>query len=152
MKERYLKKSVIKQLKQTPEDFDNGIGPSKKKKKPLDITDEIKQFLSQEITLDTIKRILIRLHGPFPEEMLNKSTIRIVGLPWYNGRFREVNSFVIYITTHKTFYSYYLGCFTFVDLCYFGIKDLENSDLKSTLSHQLRDWLIQNFDKVRIIE
>ena len=69
------------------------VAPRKKKEKKDDLTDEIRKFLSEPITLETIKKILLRTLGPISDFDLKTSKILIYGIPDISHK--DWNSFII---------------------------------------------------------
>lgn len=151
MKEKY-KKKLKKPIDIEKESAGSPVAPIGKKEKKLDLTDEIKKFLTEPITLESIKRILLRLKGPVSEQDVMKSKINIYGFPTNRHGKRYVYDFLIMIETKNWTTKYFIGPMMFAYLNFFDSEKVDNSILKQNLCHALRNWLHNNLDKVRVIE
>lgn len=152
MKDKNKKKITKKSIDIESEFIGKPVNPKNKKEKKDDLTDEIKKFLSEPITLDSIKRIMLRLKGPISEYELSRSKIFIYGIPKVSDSQPSVSEFLIRIQTHKWSYNYYLGWFCLCELNAFSIKKIDESNLKEDLAYHLRKWIRNNLDKVNILK
>lgn len=116
-----------------------------KKEKKLTLTDEINLFLSKEITLNSLKHILIRLQGPESNENIEKSDIKIVAMLDEKGHLANYRRycFLIFIPIYKKFpVKYYLESYSFTEFSTFGKTiDICTSLLKNKLQHEIYLWL-----------
>jgi|SRR6187551_3372356 len=112
------------------------IGPLRKKEKKLDITEEIKSFLDDDINLEKIKRIILRLEGPVTSSEVEKCRIKALKV--------SKHGYFITINQKGIDRDIYMNSIRFVHLTFFGEKDLVTSKLKSDLKHKIYEWLREN--------
>lgn len=151
MKDKNKKKIVKKSIDIESEFIGKPVGPHKEKEKKSDLTDDIKKFLNEPITLDSIKRIMLRLRGPISEHELQRSKIFIYGIPTIGYTGKNVSQFLIKVDTHKHSYIYFLGWLCFHSLDCFSIERIDQSRLKQDLAHALRNWIDKNLDKITVL-
>lgn len=119
------------------------VYPPCKKEKVLDLTDEIKFFLKNDVTPLSIKRILLRLNGPINDHKLEKSVLTITKISKWG--------YFILLTSKGHEYEYYICAMTFIELGFWRSENILTSRLKSDLRHKIYNWLeIQN--KIKEIE
>lgn len=152
MKEKYRRKDVKKLIKAKNDDIDKGVGVTNKKEKHLDLTDEIKIFLREDITLDSIKKILLRLHGPVSVYQMSKSKLTVISLKRFLSDSYIFHDYIFHLNCANRTYNFFLGAFVFVTLDHFFAEKIDRSQLKQNLAHALKNWCYQNPDKIRIIE
>lgn len=126
----------------------------KKKEKKNDCTEEIKKFLSEPITLDTIQSILWRIYCNHIQNINTK--MKILSIKKYN-HINEKHSrydFMIYIYAPKSniYFEFFLSTWNFLDIHCFIIDKLDTSPLKKDLSISICNWLENNLDKTIEIE
>ena len=121
------------------------VGPRRSKEKKPDATDEIKSFLENEVTRDSIKKILLRMQGPHSEHIYNKAEMFVFEL--------SKGYYIFKIHDKKRSYPavIYLGPFVFTYLEGFGSERLDRSFLRQKLAHAIRDWLHKNPDQLQIL-
>jgi len=112
------------------------VAPIGKKEKKLDLSEEIKAFLDDDINLEKIKRIILRLEGPVTPNEIEKCRIKALKVSKY-GYFITINQKGIDRDI-------YMNSIRFVHLTFFGEKDLVTSKLKSDLKHKIYEWLREN--------
>lgn len=145
MKRSYNEKKHKKSLKKTidieSEFVGKPVGPVKKKDKEPDLTDEIKAFLTSEISLENIMNIIIRMEGLYAKASIGKSKIKIYGLTTEDRS--EKYSFIIKIKSPKIFGgTYYLKRMSMYRLDYiFKSKPIDTSLLKQDLRYAIWEWL-----------
>lgn len=120
------------------------VDPLKKKNKPLGLTEEIKIFLKNPITLEQIKYILLRLDGPISKFQFEKSNMKIYCFNRYDKQ--KIYEIIIRIKTKDYFITYFLNSFGLYRLGFFDVEQNEKSPLKKNLSHSIRNWIYKNLN------
>jgi len=112
------------------------VYPTVKKEKIVDLTEEIKSFLDNDISYESIKKIMLRMEGPTNDYQISKSKIKITKV--------SKNAYFILICIKSSEYKYYLDQYNFSKFTYFSRKeDIVTSQLKSCLRNKIWDWLVQ---------
>jgi hypothetical protein len=112
------------------------VAPVGKKEKKLDLTEEIKAFIDDDINLEKIKRIILRLEGPITSNEIEKCKIKALKV--------SKHGYFITINQKGIDRDIYMNSIRFIHLTFFGEKDLASSKLKSDLQHKIYDWLREN--------
>jgi hypothetical protein len=120
------------------------VAPRKKKEPKDDMTDHIKEFLSKDITIESIKSILLKIGGVWNLHRPSKINIH------YVEKSRE-DIFLIVIEQNILTTTFILSTHHFIELCYFSHKELSTSLLKNKLLQEIVNFLKKNIDKVNTI-
>ncbi len=112
------------------------VGPLQKKERKADLTDEIKRFLEEPITIDGIKCIMLKLSGYKKEHLIGSWKITIIHL--------AEEEYIIKIFTSKSSHKWFLGYFFMIELHYFSAKIAHRSILKQHLVRAIRKWCVEN--------
>jgi len=114
------------------------VGPLQKKERKSDLTDEINQFLEEPITLESIKKIMIRMSGYRKEYPIEKVSIKIYTI--------DKREYLIYIKGFQGVWSskWFLSNWFMAYLDGFRIKEVDRSMLKQKLAHAIRAWCDEN--------
>jgi hypothetical protein len=112
------------------------VYPSVKKEKVLDLTVEINLFLENEISYESIKKIMLRIEGPTNDYEISKFKMKIT-------RVSKTGYFIL-ILLKSSDRKYYLDEYNFSRFTYFSRKeDVVTSQLKSRLRDAIWDWLVK---------
>lgn len=121
------------------------VGPVKEKKRSLDLSDEIKNFLSGEINLESIKRILLLTLGHKGEYAHQNSSIKIID----SG---DRDFFIVIRERRKPYaHKWFVSWFSMTALCCFKAEEVDTSPLKCDLAHAIRHWCHNNRDKLQVV-
>jgi len=126
------------------------VEPKKKKEKKDDLTDEIRKFLAEPITLDRIKWILLRLSGPLSKDTCNKAKITIYGLPCC--QYKNHLKYIIRVFSKGFDEDFFLDGFSISRISFFSVKNVDDSMLKQSLRVAIERWLEKNPESVKRIE
>ncbi len=118
------------------------------KKKKDDLTDEIKKFLSSEISLFSIKRILLKCEGYKSEFDIEKSDHKFISIRKTN-RINEKHTryeFLVYVYMRKSnlYSSFTINSFGAYSSTFYSIVEMDTSLLKQQLFHKIYNWLSNN--------
>jgi len=127
------------------------VAPLGLKERKADITSEIKLFLQEPITLESIKYILLRLSGPITHYKYIKSKVAIAALKSRISTYDKYD-FIVAVEIGDYTYKYYVDSMEFYKLGWFSQKDLGKSSLKKELGWIIFRWLSSNLEKCQIIE
>jgi hypothetical protein len=120
-------------------------GPKKIKEKKSDLTDEIYKFINEPKSIESIKRILIRLQTRLDEREIETSTIKIYTLP---SRCNDIHFFIVIKINHHHGYEYLLSYSDFVSIRSFRNEKCNTSPLKKDLCWHIRNWLQDNIKTI----
>lgn len=142
------KKKIVKKSVDIESEFIGvPVARKGKKEKKTDLTDEIKEFFKGPIDLESIKKMLLRLHGPISEYDIKTSLMKIYGIPG-----KRLMDYFIVINNKKRGYRYYLGGFMFVSLDFFHKQALDDSYLRQALANKLKNWLYNNPEQITVLK
>lgn len=121
------------------------VGPTRKKDREPDLTDEMKRFLREEITLDSIKDMLIRWEGKWAVNKITDAKIKIYAIKGFDS---ERCEYVIKIKYSKDSQSsFYINSYDMFEMRFFSKEVLGKSRLKQEVIYNIRAWLDANPDK-----
>lgn len=121
------------------------VGQARKKDREPDLTDEMKRFLREEITLDSIKDMLIRWEGKWAVNKITDAKIKIYAIKGFDS---ERCEYVIKMKFLKNLQlSFYLSRNDLFEISFFSNERLGRSMLKQEVIHKIRSWLDANPDK-----
>lgn len=117
------------------------VSPVGKKERKSDLTQEIKKLLSEPVTLDSIKRILILMYYRNSEQTIQKSEIEVYTPKKCKSPYR---GFVITVYIKNTSVTYFLDSWGICRLCNFPGEKLKLSDLKKEFCYAAYEYLRNN--------
>lgn len=149
MKKTNQKKITKKTIDIESEFIGKPVEPKKNKEKKDDLTDEINTFLNETVTLDSIKRILLRLHGPISIDDLKNSKIFVYGISTIRFDSKlSIRDYLIKINCKKKSYIYFLNCYFSYCLSHFSMTEIDKSNLRTEMTREIRKWFENNLDKI----
>ena len=149
---KFTEKISKKSIDIESEFIGSSVGPRKPKVKKNDLTQDLKEFLENKITLQSIEKIILRIEGRWVSENpigLNTKIYSIIP----NNKCDEYE-FFIKIKCHKYFnFMYYLTSSDFIKLeRWSGNEKINKSDLRCLSSSKIYNWLVVNLHQTKVIE
>ena len=149
MKEPNKKKITKNTIDIESEFIGKPVESKKKKEKKDDLTDEINTFLKETVTLDSIKRILLRLQGTISIHDLKNSKIFVYGISTIRFDSKiSVQDYLIKINCRKNSYIYFLNWRFSYCLSHFSKTEINKSKIRTEMTREIRNWLEKNLDKI----